>query len=170
MIDIIAFKGNITTYPSDVIVNAARPSLTGGGGVDGAIHQAAGSDLARECKKFGGATTGEARITDSFDITSAEKIVHAVGPVYWKYTPEEAAKYLAACYLNSLDLSEGYNSVAFSGISTGSYGYPLEDATKVAVRAIRGWSRLHPESSIELVTLIAFTQKELDVFEQYVDY
>ena len=154
-------RADITTFASDVIVNAANPSLLGGGGVDGAIHRAAGPELLAACRALGGAQTGEAKLTDAFGITTAKKIVHTVGPVYHSHSPERAAELLAACYRNSLDLAEGYDSIAFPAISTGVYGYPIAEASTVAVAAIRRWLAEHPETTIETITLIAHSESDL---------
>ena len=163
MTDLIAFQGDITRYPSEVIVNAANSSLLGGGGVDGAIHRAAGPDLLHACRLLGGAKTGEAKMTDAFRITTAKKIVHTVGPVYTGLGPERSAELLADCYRNSLDLAADYRSIAFPAISTGVYHYPIEDATRVAVAAIREWLAQHPRTALETVTLVAFSDADLTV-------
>ena len=160
MTELVAFQGDITRFPSDVIVNAANSSLLGGGGVDGAIHRAAGPELLEACRKLHGASTGEAKMTDAFRITSAKKIVHTVGPVYTGLNPERSAELLASCYRNSLDLATSYRSVAFPAISTGVYHYPIADAALVAVRTIRDWLAGHPETSLETVTLVAFSDED----------
>ena len=160
MTDIIATQGDITRHPSDVIVNAANSSLLGGGGVDGAIHRAAGPDLLAECRTLGGASTGEAKMTDAYRIATAKKIVHTVGPVYTAIDPERSAELLADCYRNSLDLAADYRSITFPAISTGVYHYPAADAAVVAVRTIRGWLDVHPNSALETVTLIAFSDRD----------
>jgi O-acetyl-ADP-ribose deacetylase (regulator of RNase III) len=163
MIELLAAEADITRYPSDVIVNAANKSLLGGGGVDGAIHRAAGPELLEACRLLHGAKTGEAKITDAFGITTAQKIIHTVGPVYARYTPQRAAELLADCYRGSLDLASGYRSIAFPAISTGVYGYPVAEAARVAVTAIREWMALHPETSLQRIALIAFSRPALDV-------
>ena len=163
MTELIAAQGDITRYPADVIVNAANSSLLGGGGVDGAIHRAAGPELLDACRQLHGASTGEAKITDAFQISTAKRIVHTVGPVYSQYSPERAAELLASCYRSSLDLAAGYRSVVFPAISTGVYGYPLTAATEVAVRTIRDWVAGHPESLLETVTLIAYSDADFAV-------
>ena len=165
MTELIAAQGDITRYPSDVIVNAANSSLLGGGGVDGAIHRAAGPELLDACRALNGARTGEAKITDAFRIGTAKRIVHTVGPVYSQQSPERSAELLASCYRASLDLASEYRSVTFPAISTGVYGYPIAEATEVAVHAIREWIAGHPESSLETVTLIAFSDADLRVIE-----
>lgn len=159
--NLIATKGDITRYPSDVIVNAANSSLLGGGGVDGAIHRAAGPDLLEACRKLGGAHTGEARMTDAFRITTARKIIHTVGPVYSAGDPQRSAELLASCYRSSLDLARNYRSVTFPAISTGVYGYPIIEAEQVAVRTIREWLVQHPDTALETISLIAFSDADL---------
>ena len=163
MTALLAFQGDITRYPSEVIVNAANSSLLGGGGVDGAIHRAAGPELLEACRTLNGARTGEAKMTDAFRITSAQKIIHTVGPVYTGHDPEHSAELLAACYRNSLDLAASYHSIAFPAISTGVYHYPIEDATRVAVRTIRDWLAQHPDTELETVTLIAFSDADFEI-------
>ena len=163
MISIEVVLGNITQMEVDVLVNAANSSLLGGGGVDGAIHRAAGPKLFPACLMLHGCKTGQAKMTDAFNIRTAQKIVHTVGPFYRGWTPKEAAELLASCYRNSLELAEGYQSVAFPAISTGIYGYPSADAAEVAVRTIREWSAQHDSSSIQSVVLVAFTEAEQEI-------
>jgi len=162
-------QGDITKFPSDVIVNAANSSLLGGGGVDGAIHKAAGPDLLFACRLLGGAKTGEAKITDAYGITTAQKIIHTVGPVYKGLDPEIAADFLYSCYQNSLTLAKGFKSVTFPAISTGIYGYPLVDATEVAVNAIKEWLEENPDSSLEKIYLIAWAEEDFKVITEVVN-
>ena len=165
MTDVQTFLGDITTFESDVIVNAANSSLLGGGGVDGAIHRAAGPELLAACRLLGGANTGDAKMTDAYGIHTAQKIVHTVGPVYAAHSPLQSAELLASCYRNSLDLAENFRSIAFPAISTGIYGYPIVDAATVAVATIREWIAGHPASRIETVTLVAHSASDLAVLD-----
>jgi O-acetyl-ADP-ribose deacetylase len=132
-----ALRGDITGLDVDAVVNAANTSLLGGGGVDGAIHYAAGPELLAACRKIGGCPTGEARITPGF-LLKARWIIHTVGPV-WKGGGRGEAELLAACYRNSLALAaeRGIRSIAFPAISTGAYSYPLKEATEIAVGTVR---------------------------------
>ncbi len=132
-------SGDITTLKVDAIVNAANEQLLPGGGVCGAIHQAAGPELARECAAVGGCPTGEARITRGHRLP-ARHVIHTVGPV-WRGGGEGEDDLLAACYRNSLDLARdsGLVSIAFPAISTGIFGYPLERATGIAVATVKDW-------------------------------
>ncbi len=166
MTEVLVAEGDITRYPSEVIVNAANESLLGGGGVDGAIHRAAGPELLEACRRLHGAKTGESKITDAYRITTAKKIIHTVGPVYARYSAERAAELLASCYRSSLDLASEYRSVAFPSISTGVYGYPITQAAPVAVATIRQWLAQHPGTALERTTLIAFSHHDFEVLTE----
>ncbi len=146
--------GDITKLDVGAIVNAANDRLAPGGGVCGAIHRAAGPGLARECAEIGYCPTGEARITGGYDL-AAEHVIHAVGPI-WRGGRQGEAELLAGCYRTCLTLAKeaGLNSIAFPAISTGIYGYPLADATRVAVETTRGW--LAGDDTIERVVFCVF--------------
>lgn len=155
---------DITTLNVDAIVNAANKTLLGGGGVDGAIHRAAGPKLLEETKTLGRAETGEAKITKGYNLP-AKYVIHTVGPVYQDGKHSEA-DLLAACYRNSLALAEEYKltSIAFPAISTGIYGYPLEAATKIALNTInQELPKLH---SLKEIIFAVFDQETLSVYEK----
>ncbi len=160
-------EGDITTQDVDVIVNAANASLLGGGGVDGAIHRAAGPQLVAECRKLGGCETGNAKITRGYDL-SARYVIHAVGPMYRSGKHGEAA-HLASAYRASLELASEnkLSSIAFPAISTGIYGYPMEDAARIAFRTIIDYLSEHPE--ITLVRYVLYDNRALAVHERVLE-
>ena len=157
-------EGDITQQDTEAIVNAANSSLLGGGGVDGAIHRAAGPDLLEECRTLGGCPAGEARITKGYRLKS-QYVIHTVGPVYHGGRQDEAGL-LAAAYRSSLELAAQHRvrSVAFPSISTGAYGYPLDQAARIALRTVIDTLGEHPE--IELVRFVLFGQHAYDVYER----
>jgi len=161
-IEIVAVKGDITGEDVDVVVNAANSSLAGGGGVDGAIHRAAGAaELHRACAALGGCDPGDAKLTEGFAL-KAKWIAHAVGPV-WRGGDGGESELLASCYRRCLELADGVgaSSVAFPAISTGVYGYPRREAAAVAVRAIRGSTA----RSVKLVKLVAFDDETHSIYQ-----
>ena len=160
-------KGDITTLACDAIVNAANSSLLGGGGVDGAIHYAAGPELLAECRTLGGCRTGQAKITKGYKLP-ARFVIHTVGPIYYEHTPAEAESLLTSCYENSLKLAreKGLKTVAFPLISAGVYGYPQRDAIRVAVETMKK----HAEDFDE-ITLVLFGEREFGFAkEDYQDF
>jgi O-acetyl-ADP-ribose deacetylase len=150
-------QGDITQRPVDAIVNAANSSLLGGGGVDGAIHRAAGPELLAECRTLRGCSTGDAKATKAYGIRQAKHVIHTVGPVFGLHGGEEATL-LASCYTRSLELAvkHGCRSIAFPSISTGAYGYPIEHASRVALTVIREFVEAHPDS-LDLIEITTFS-------------
>lgn len=157
--------GDITQFQGDVIVNAANKYLMGGGGVDGAIHRAAGPELLAECKTLGGCDTGDAKLTKGYRLP-AKYIIHTVGP---RYTGKPVDfELLGSCYKRSLDIAfeNDIHSIAFPAISTGIYGYPIDKATEVAVYVVRTWLNNFPEADID-VTFMCFNQQAYDEYQKW---
>ncbi len=159
------FKGDITKLKVDAIVNAANKSLLGGGGVDGAIHRAAGPKLLEFNRKLGGCETGDAKISPGFNLP-AKYIIHTVGPV-WNGGNYNEDKLLENCYHNSLKLSvdNKIKTIAFPAISTGIYGFPLERATKIAIAEVKKFLRTN--ESVEKVVFVCFDERAEEVYQKY---
>ncbi len=157
-------EGDITRLAVDAIVNAANETLLGGGGVDGAIHRAAGRELLDYCRKLGGCKTGQAKITPGFKLP-ARYVIHTVGPVYRSGSFGEA-ELLASCYRESLRLAaeKGLSTVAFPAISTGVYGYPFVEAAEVALRTTADF--LSAEQAIKLVTFVFFSRPDYETAQR----
>ncbi len=159
-----AIHGDITQQAVDAIVNAANTTLLGGGGVDGAIHRAAGPQLLEECRTLDGCPTGEARITKGYRL-AARHVIHTVGPV-WSGGSRGEPELLRSCYVNSLALAaqHGVTSIAFPSISTGAYGYPIEQAARIAVATVREF--LRDTTAVELVRFVCFSERDLEVYRR----
>ncbi len=154
--------GDITKEETEAIVNAANSSLRGGGGVDGAIHRAGGPKILEECRKIGGCPPGEARITTGGNLP-ARYVIHTVGPIY-RGGDRGEAEILAAAYRSSLELAteKGIESISFPSISTGAYGYPIEEASGIALREVIDY--LEKDGKIKLVRFVLFSEKDYDVY------
>jgi O-acetyl-ADP-ribose deacetylase (regulator of RNase III) len=157
-------QGDITAQETEAIVNAANRTLLGGGGVDGAIHRAAGPELLAECRKLGGCATGEAKITKGYRL-KAKHVIHTVGPIY-HIEGKRAPELLASCYRRSLELASQHKlqSIAFPSISTGAFGYPLKEAAPIALKTVMDYLFHHPE--IKLVRFVLFGKEALQAYEE----
>ena len=157
-------QGDITTLKLDAIANAANTTLLGGGGVDGAIHRAAGPELLNECRKIGGCPTGEARMTKAYNLP-AKYVIHTVGPVY--HGKDNDRRLLSLCYKNSLELAVKNNigSIAFPAISCGVYGYPVKDACRIAMDTT--FQFLENNSTLKKVVFILFSADTYNVYKEY---
>ena len=160
-------KGDIVKAKTEAIVNAANTSLLGGGGVDGAIHRAAGEQLLEECRKIGGCPTGEARITAGYKL-KAKYVIHTAGPI-WRGGKWKEEELLANCYRNSLELAKehGIHSIAFPAISTGVYRFPMELAAKIAVREILTF--MEKSDLPELVQIVCYDEETKEIYEAAYD-
>ena len=159
-----AIQADITTLNVDAIVNAANSSLLGGGGVDGAIHRAAGPELLEECRSLGGCRTGEAKITRGYRLP-ARFVIHTVGPV-WRGGERGEAELLAGCYRKSLMIAaeRGLRTIAFPSISTGIYGYPIEEAARIALKTVN--AVVSPMTNPLEVIFCCFSRRDLMVYER----
>ncbi|HDI78226.1 MAG TPA: O-acetyl-ADP-ribose deacetylase [Desulfobacteraceae bacterium] len=157
-------EGDITRQQVDAIVNAANTSLRGGGGVDGAIHRAAGPELLEECIKIGGCPTGEARVTKGYRLP-AKYVIHTVGPI-WRGGASGEDQLLANCYRNSLKAAAelGVKSIAFPSISTGAYGFPMERATEIALKEVSEF--LKKDEGIEKVVFVCFGKEAFRIYKE----
>ena len=166
MATIQTLLGDITKQKVDAIVNAANTSLLGGGGVDGAIHRAAGPELLKECRSLDGCATGEAKITKGYEL-SARFVIHTVGPV-WHGGSRREEELLASCYQKSLELASQHDiqSIAFPSISTGVYRFPMERAAQIAVKTVREYLGGSKERQIEKVIFVCFSADDLLVYKR----
>jgi O-acetyl-ADP-ribose deacetylase (regulator of RNase III) len=164
--EIVIITQDITTLEVDAIVNAANSALSGGGGVDGAIHRAAGPELAEACRKLGRCPTGEAVITKGFKLP-AKYVIHAVGPVWWGGNKNER-QLLASCYQRSLELAARYqlDSIAFSAISCGIYGFPVDEAAQIAIDTVAAFAKSQQDCPSRIY-LVCFDPKVKEAYERY---
>jgi O-acetyl-ADP-ribose deacetylase (regulator of RNase III) len=159
-------KGDITKIKTEAIVNAANELLLGGGGVDGAIHKAAGPELLEECKKLEGCETGLAKITKGYNLP-AKYVIHTVGPI-WQVGNNNEEEKLASCYKECLGLAreKGIESIAFPSISTGAYRFPIEKAAPIAIKTVKEF--LKKDTSIKEVVFVLFSDKDYNIYKDLV--
>jgi len=162
-------KADITKLQVDAIVNAAKTDLLGGGGVDGAIHKAAGPRLIHECSKLKSCETGDAKITNGYDLP-AKYIIHTVGPIYDPDDEDTVANQLASCYYASLRLAvrNHAKSIAFPAISTGVYRYPIEDATHIALTVVKRFLESKEGDKIDLIAFVSYSDDQLKIYERII--
>lgn len=163
MVKIEVIQGDITTFNVDAIVNAANTSLLGGGGVDGAIHRAAGPELLAECKQLNGCETGQAKITQGYRLP-ARYVIHTVGPI-WRGGDRREAELLTSCYKNCMALASSHNikTIAFPAISCGIYGYPIKEAAKIAVRTIKEYTQKNLD--FEYIYFVCYNSEILQAYQ-----
>lgn len=164
-------QGDITVQDTDAIVNAANSSLLGGGGVDGAIHRAGGPKILAECRSLGGCAPGDAKITTGGRL-KANHVIHTVGPIYWQQGAERAAELLASAYRRSLEVAVEYgvHSLAFPAISTGAYGYPMDDAAQVALQTVIEVLEAQADDIIRLVRFVLYGAQAYQVFQRVLSH
>jgi O-acetyl-ADP-ribose deacetylase (regulator of RNase III) len=160
-------EGDITQQDTEAIVNAANNSLLGGGGVDGAIHRAGGPAILAECRRLGGCATGDAKITTGGKLR-ARYVIHTVGPIYWQVGARHAAELLARAYHRSLEVAaeNSVQSVAFPSISTGAYGYPIEEAAPIALQTTMGFLAGQKEPGVQLVRFVLYGQRAHEAYRR----
>lgn len=162
-------RADITKLEVDAIVNAANNSLLGGGGVDGAIHRAAGPELFDECETLDGCDTGSAKITGAYELP-CRKVIHAVGPVYNSGRKQTSASLLAGCYAKSLELAveNECKSIVFSALSTGVYGYPSQEAAPIAIKVVKDFLEGEDGHKIEKIVFCTFEQKDVNAYNEWI--